>query len=240
MITKRRSKTAKRSLQGFTLIEVILAVTILAIVMSITYNALSQIMQSKKVLDEQNDLKSLANSLMGRLTRELQLAYAGVGLLPPADNLKQAVSTRLNMLAESNELGEGYSSDTITFAALEGGQYLPDGGTHSGLVQIKYSLKENDLGRLHSPPSFSLVREEIPMTRPYDRAYTKIMVFPVSSGIVSLHFAFYSFDTEKWSSTWGEEPNLGLPDLVRFSIVLRGISGKLHEFSTVVPLHEVE
>ena len=66
------------------------------------------------------------------------------------------------------------------------------------------------------------------------------MIFPVSPGVVSLRFRYYSQTEDKWYSSWGEDPRLGLPNLVRLTIALRSSSGRISDYSTVVPLHDAE
>ena len=219
---------------GFTLIEIILAITILAFIFVITYSALTAIITTKKALDDSRDVTTVASSVLTRLGRELQLAYAQSPLMPPRDRLDQFAPPRINLRGESKLLDSGKHGDSLTFLALEGGQYLPDGGTHSGLVQITYRIE-------HDPENpkadtYSLVREETPYTRPFDKAYQKSMIFPITDSLISLHFRYFSFDAQEWSTTWGDDKNNGLPSIIALTVVLRSPNGKNEEYSTSVAL----
>ena len=224
----------KSNSTGFTAIEVVMAIAILVLVMSVSYGSLRQIIHSKNALDETRALRKTADVVLTRLVRELQLSYNGKGgLLPPKDDLKNVPSDRIKLRGEPKEL-EGVPSDQITFLAQEGGQYLPDGGRHSGLVQISYRLEEDPESTDRS--ARILVREEIPYTRPFDRAYGFTMTFPVSRDVSALGLRYYSTAEEKWFNSWGIENRVNLPQIIEISIGIRSPQGKEQTLTTAVPL----
>lgn len=91
----------KRDSAGFTLIEIVIAVSILAAIVGVAYGSLTSIMRSKKLLDEERDLRAVANSVLTRMTRELQLAYSGVPLMPPRNQLNKRYSSKVNLIGTS-------------------------------------------------------------------------------------------------------------------------------------------
>lgn len=129
--------------------------------------------------------------------------------------------------------------DRVTFIALEGGQYLPDGGSHSGLVQLTYRAEQDPEDRGAENEKYYLVREESPYIRPYERAYEKTMVFPVTDALVELHLRYFDAESSRWVEEWLEDNNRGLPRMVEFSITLRSNSGKLETFTTSVPIRTI-
>ena len=224
---------------GFTLIELVIAIGILGIIMGIAYASLSQIIRSKTALDDERDLSMVANAVINRLSRELQLVYYGDGrenLLPPRNNLKGPSPSSTTLLGEQRSLSNGEAGDSITFLASEAGQYLPDGGTHTGIVQITYRAEPNPEQSSDTDSVFFLIRDETPKTRPYDQAYKRTMTFPVTSRLVGLEFKYFNGDKEEWASSWGQNGESKLPLIIQFSFSLRSPAGKIRTYASAVPV----
>ena len=230
----------RRAHRGFTLIEVVLAVSILAIIMGVTYSALNQIIRSKQVLDDSREVKAIVNSILLRMTRELQLAKAGVPLLPPRDKLDQFNKPSLNLVGDSLKLPNGQPGDSLTFIAAQGGQYLPDGSTNIGDVQITYRVEEDPEQAGVKGRTFYLVREEVPYTRPAKKAYEQAMVFPVTNRLVSLSLRYFDRRSSRWVTTWGTGANVKLPKLIEFAVKIKSSSGSIESFRTAVALRSVD
>jgi prepilin-type N-terminal cleavage/methylation domain-containing protein len=227
-------KSARHSHSGFTLIEIVIAISLLAAIIVILYGALSGIIASKKLLDDRRDGTAIASAILTRMTRELQLAYPQHALMPPQNDPDKRYPARVSFLGERKELGDHHFGDSITFLALEGGQYLPDGGTHSGLVQISYRVEKNP-DEPEKKGTYYLVRQETPYTRPFDRAYKKTMIFPVTTSLVSLKFKYFSNDTQEWTPNWDESKTM-LPSVVEFTVVIMTPAGHEESFTTSVAL----
>lgn len=222
-----------RTLQnGFTFLELVISIAILAMIMAVTYSSLSQIIRSKKLLDDARDSKAIADSILSRFTRELQLAFPDGAVMPPANKLTQPYPGQPRVLGVSKPGRDNSFMDSITFLSLEGGQYLPDGGTHTGVVQITYRAEPDPEDR--SGQDVYLIRDEVPYTRPYDVAYKKRMTFPITKSLVSLSFRYYDSKTESWVSTWGEPPRTWIPAVIKFTIKIRSPLGKIDEYSTSI------
>jgi len=231
-----------RRRSGFTLIELVIALALLAIIMSVCYSSLSGIIRTKNALDDSRDATALANAVLTRMTRELQLATSGVSLLAPANDLKKPYPSTINMIGEEKKVG-GRSNDRITFVAQEGGQYLPDGGTHAGIVQISYRVEQDPEMRSGSrrDESYYLIREEIPyFVRPLEKAYKKAMIFPITKSLVELQFRYFSEDSESWVNSWGKDPNIRLPKMVEFTVGIKSPQGVVRRYTTTVPLRTAE
>lgn len=221
--------------RGFTLIELLLAITILAMIMGVAYSALGEVVRAKRLLDDSRDSRSMCDAILQRFTRELQLAYNGPeGLLPPRDKTDEPLNSRIKLIGEKNE-ERGERADRITFLASEGGQYIPDGGTHSGLVQITYRV-ERDPDNSDKDAPLYLVREEVPYTRPFDKAYEKAMIFPITKQLVSLSFRYYDLEKTEWREDWGTLPQIGLPAMIEFSAAVRSPEGRIEIVTTAVAL----
>ncbi|RIL05131.1 MAG: hypothetical protein DCC75_11975 [Proteobacteria bacterium] len=220
---------------GFTLMELMIAISILSLVLSVAYSSLRQITRGKQLLDDSRDAHLIANSVLVRMTRELQLLVRdpGSNLLPPASNLNSA---RYGVLEGIRGNINSDAADSITFLAVEGGQYLPDGGAHSGIVQISYRVAEDPEQEGDPTPRYLFIRDEVPYIRPPDQAYKKIMTFPITNRLVSLEFSYFDPEKEQWIEEWQAAASNKAPSMIRFSLSVESPRGRIDQFSTVVPV----
>ena len=223
--------TTQRHIQsrGFTLIEIIIAISILAIIVGIAYGSFSQILRSKIILDDQSDVDSIGQTLMSRLAHELQSAYKAA-LLPECGE-KQTATTSEYFRGHKDSSSDGQSFDSVTFITRDGGQYMPDGGTHTGDVQLQY-LVAPDPDNANTP---TLYRREIPVIRPVDRACENKLNFPIVGNISSLSFRYYDSQNSKWLDTWGSETTQSpMPRFVYIKAKIKSPRGEIHSYETMV------
>lgn len=240
------------SQRGLTLLELILSVSILSVIILLNYSLLRGVIRAKTIIDDKRDGMFIANSVLTRLARELQLTTASRPLLPSCGTLSQApngsqgssgssgaVNTpRLVLVGEPGKTGQGVPNDTLTFLAKEGGQYIPDGGTHSGIVQITYRVEPDpDQSSLSSErKTFLLIRDETPYQRPPTRACKNAIRFPITKDLVSLRFKYFDGKTKEWSDTWTDTKSVRLPSLIQFSLTLKTPAGELETYTSAVAL----
>jgi prepilin-type N-terminal cleavage/methylation domain-containing protein len=228
-----------KSRNGFTLIEVVISISILVIILSTAYSAITQIISTKKILDDKRDVSIVASSIIRRLGKELQLATDENPII-----CSTTTPSTLKFAGSTKDSGCQGIDDGLTFVAMEGGQYLPDGGIHTGLVQITYRLtkdpekKQNGLS--------SLVREEIPYTVPNTndpkaweeakkKAFEKRMVFPVAENVTSFNLKYYDVNQNQWLNEWGVNQK-EVPAMIYYSISLVSPLGSEETYATAVPI----
>jgi prepilin-type N-terminal cleavage/methylation domain-containing protein len=251
---QQATRTQDKS-QGFTLIELVIAIAILVVIMSFAYSSLSSIVQSKNALDDGRDADMVANAVLTRLTRELSLAAisgktsgsSGTSetLFPPCnlddDNPK---FPGVRLLGEKETQRSGIRGDSISFIASDAGQYLPDGGTHTGLVQINYRVVENEDKELDKEGLHVLMREEIPFlpssatsnTARWKQVCKKAMTFPITNRLSNFSFEYFDRDSGKWLDSWSGTSLSSSPTLIRFSISLRSPKGVTRTYATSLPV----
>lgn len=217
---------------GMTLLELIVALSLFAIIAATAFSALMQIMSASKALDDERDVGMISNAVLSRLSRELQLMTPDGSLLPPAQSLKNVPGRNEDCRGTPETLKGGRSGDTITFIAEEAGQYVPDGQTHNGLVQITYRVEpvpgeENP----KDEEIFYLIRDEVPVISPPANAYQLRMTFPITKRLVGLKFRYFDEERDEWTDTW-DETRAYLPTIIHFVLKLRSPAGKVHTYAS--------
>ena len=241
----------KRSKQnGFTLIEIIIALAILSIMVTVAYKMLQSVIESKDVLDDARDGMFIGNSVLNRLSREFQLAESGIPLLPscdsvsgPAQNNPSTAQTSptpaqvsgINLVGEEKSVDSG-RGDTITFVAKEAGQYVPDGGTHTGRVQITYRVEKDPDQSGNKDQTYLLIRDEMPYQRPVKKACESAIHFPITKDLLGFELNYFNKRTNEWSTAWGSGQNIKLPSMIQFTVRLRSPDGQIMNHTTAVAL----
>ena len=246
-VNSPNSNLQRSSSAGFTLVEVILAIGILAVMMTINYRILKGITQAKKLIEDRREGMYIANSVITRLTREIQLA------------VKEPIMPKCSTISASNPRGaldddsggdpaapsvspfligkSGMNGTSLTFLAKEAGQYIPDGGTHSGLVQITYRMENDPEQRGLENAGLALVREEIPKIKPITKACNAVLVFPITTKLVSLQFRYFDPRQRAWVDAWDAQQSGRLPEMVQFTIALRSPAGEVQSYSSTVRIN---
>ena len=226
-----RTSSSSRS-KGFTLIEVILAISILSIMVVLNYRMIKNLIDAKLIVDDKREAMFVANSVLSRLTRELQLAVTKPTLLPPCDQPGAPPPTTA-FVATAGAQGNGA---VLTFSAREAGQYIPQGGTRSGVVQLTYRVESDPDSKGDKTAGLLLIRDEIPNRNPVQAACNNLIRFPITSNLVSLEYKFYDKKTRQWSDDWSGPKSSPLPDIVQFSLTLKSPKGDIDTYTTAVTL----
>lgn len=217
--------------RGFTLVELVIAVSILSIVLTVAYSTLSYVIRTKKLIDDRQEIAAIANAVLLRMSRELQLA-ADIDLLPPPSG--HPPGRTVPPLRGTKKNLEANRGDTIEFMAQEGGQYIPEGLANTGTVMIRYRVEKDPDSPKGSPSSYLLIRDEVPDIRPPSKAWEKLMTFPIAKNVVRLEFTYYNESEQKWADEWDPTTKI-LPSLIRMVLTIRSPAGVEHEFMTVLP-----
>ena len=223
----------RRRASGFTFIEIVISVSILAVIMAVTFSALTQIIRSKKILDDARDGKAIADSILTRMVRELQLAMETTPLLPLRTNLDKPLLNLPRLLAIRKELPGGIRTTELSFVTWNNTQFHPDGEVVSDLITYRVEPDPEDT----TGQRLRLIREEVPLISPPADAYKKTLAFPISHDIVQFEFLFFDNTNETWVDNWGQKPpRKELPSLVQLLFKIRSPLGAVQSYSTIVYL----
>jgi len=220
--------------RGFTLIEIMIATTILGIILLTVYGVLSRALYAKNHSEERADLYASGREAVLKIADELE------GALPPT------------------------AGRNIGFIGIPGtGRTPTDAVQFVVVVRRLYSVSQNRGGRalvsysLDPMPNtrslFALRRQEQLLTEvPIDETGTDISAAaptPVAFAayildqVAGLRFRYLNPQTGEWADSWDTtvevppgQPPVGLPGAVEVTLFLADPQGGVHDFSTIVDL----
>ena len=223
---------------GFTLIEVVLALGILSVMVVLNYNMITTIVESKMEIDDQRDSVFVANSVLTRLTRELQLVTKDPKLPPECDAAGRNPAQRQLAALLSEDGGQsGGKGPTLTFSAKEAGQHIHDGNSHSGVVRISYRVEPDPDQKGGDTPGLLFIRDEIPNRPPFDLACKDAIRFPITNRLVNVSYQFFDKRTGDWSNSWSGSTAATLPDIIQFTLWLKSDKGRVTSYTSAVRLN---
>ncbi len=235
-----RRKMPRRE-SGFTLIEVIIAIAILAAMVLLNYQLLRGIIKAKELIEDRRDVMYIANSLLTRLSRELQLAIAapqhplfecpdGPASAPPANAGPQRF-----LLGESDG-----KPGTILFMAKGAGQQTADSSGQTGVVMLKYSVEQDPDRSSDRDAPLVLMRSETPSSGQILKDCKKDIHFPITTNLLDFSLRFYDGQKKSWSNEWKEQRALPLPHIIEFTLVLQSPMGNKVTHTSAVRVSSVQ
>ncbi|MEP5766411.1 MAG: type II secretion system minor pseudopilin GspJ [Halieaceae bacterium] len=175
---------------GFTLIEVLIAMAITALVATLSFASLSSTLDSVEGLRSQGERISELNRAWVLLTRDINQFVAR-----PVRNEYGSV--------ESSMFGGAAADQSLSFT--RGGWHNTDQRTRSNLQRVRYLLEDTTLWR----ESYRV------LDRSSDSEPQRVALF---EGVISFEMAFLNsgtelregdFDTENWQIAWGSAEGNG-------------------------------
>lgn len=209
---------------GFTLIEVLLAVFIASIVMAVLYASFFQIIKAKEKVEEELELYHEARVIFSKLTRDLVTAFP---------------SGSLNSVTRSNTgdyfiAGQENNFSYVVFNSLSRTP-APD-SKESDQTEISYFVIPNE----EEPELFVLMRRDDP-TIGTEEGGTE---YPISERIVGFTLSYldensFNSETPELAFEWNSNQS-SLPKAVNVNIVLRNPRGEDIEFNTIILIPVVD
>jgi len=216
------------SSRGFTLLEVLVASSILTIVLAILYGVFSQTLTSKRIAEERSTLSRTARVLLLRMGEDLQASFPFA-----SENARFVGKTRRTST---------FPQASVSFMSFANAQ-LTNVGREGDWSEIAYDLIPDPL----APTLWQLVRRvrlTSESTRGSRQDEQEAEVLPLLSRVQGLRFRF--FDGRTWVEEWGQDRTRGrIPQAVEVELALasaekprdrRTESSEGTTFSTLVDL----
>lgn len=193
-----------RTDSGFTLLEVLIAVAVTALLMLTVYGVFTPVSKAKERLETEGESYHLARVLFDRLGREIRGAY-------------------FSPQAGSKTRFQGGTDDTgRPFLLLSTTAATPQEGSAGGVVLVRYQLRDDAEAEPGSTEQV-LLRGEAPL---FVEDAERAPGYRLGTGIVGLKLRF--FDGSDWQEQWPPDPSRPvLPQQVEVSLTLRAGAGEL-------------
>lgn len=206
--------------EGFTLIEVLLAVFIASIVLGVLYASFFQVIKAKEKVEEELELYHEARVIFSKMTKDLSTAFPRGRINSPLENTPADFFTG----------GQDGNYSTLTFTSLS--RTPAKDAKESDQTEISYFVQPTE----DEPELFSLMRRDDPTIGTDEGG----IQYPISERIVGFTLSYIgeeslSFNTDnqelvfEWSSASGL-----LPNAVNVNLVLRSPRGDDIEFNSLI------
>ena len=192
---------------GFTLIEVLVAISLLTIVLTSIYGIFSAVSSAKERLDGDSADYQLARVLFDRLGRELRSYH-------PIDQLSFK--------------GSG-ATDSLFSLEFTSRAVSPLAGEGAGIAMIRYWLEPDPQG---DQKNWVLLRSETPLHGQV-QAGAKAKALRLAGGIAEMDLRYYN--SGQWFDSW-EAQGGTLPELVEISLQLESEPGQSTLFRSAFDL----
>ncbi len=192
-----------RTRAGFTLLEVVVALGILALIASLTFSTIASALNTRDMLEADDAVNQSARIAMARIRRDLSLAYLTKNT--------SAVNTYRTLF-----VGQNSDPDRVWFASLAH-QRLYRGARESDQTEVTYWTEDDPDTR----GAKVLLRREAP--RIDQEPERDGAIAPLAYDVVSFDLRYLDSQTAEWKDEWDttgvDTPNR-LPRAVQVALVL--------------------
>ncbi len=199
--------------KGFTLLEVLLAMSILALIMTVIYTSFSTASRSVESAELLRDETDLARTLIARLSQDIENADC------------DHVAYNAVFYGKKDEVGtEGVKRRHDSLALTTLTNFPRPDSKETELLEVGYYFKEKADGK-----GYSLMRREKRELTQELKPLEGGVEYELTDQVDELRFR-YSGSGSTWVDEWGSSVQCMKPALVEMTVVL--LSGK--QYSTVV------
>jgi general secretion pathway protein J len=191
--------------KGFTLIEVLLAMTILAVMMTVIYTSFSTAGRNVKQAETIRDQTDLARTLISRISDDIANAYVNRNM-----NYSARITIFDGQKEEVENSGEKIRHDSITLTTLTNWR-KPD-SKEMELWEVGYFFKEKPDGS-----GYTLFRREKRELSKDVPALEGGVEYEITDRAQSLQFRYY--DGSNWTDAWDKSLNK-VPTAVEIALTL--------------------
>ena len=207
----------RRRASGFTLVEVMIAMSITAIIGAMALGAFQRAHAAQQAVEAQDERVGGARAALGRMSRELSSAFVS----------EHFDRTRYRERPTIFRGRDGGDRDSILFATMAHVRGIRDAKESDESV-IEYSVEPDP----EAPAEYALFRrEKVRIDEEPDRGGTKAVLL---RHVTAFDVAYWDWQKEEWARDWSTAPGDRplLPARVRVRLTLRMPDGKDKVFET--------
>ena len=218
-------KDHKIDQKGFTLIEVILAVGISAVVLTLVYSSLFQVINTKDTLETRNEVSHEVRVIFSRINRDISNIYQrgkNYGVTAP--------KTPYFLGTVENE------NSRLVFTSLARDSVL-SGGRQSDQTEISYYLVALNEDDFEEEKLYALVRRD----NPYFGQEDEGIYFPISKRVSDFDINYLDEQTfnglsEEQKTEWNSAAVNSLPLAVEINLAIRNERGEDERYSKIISI----
>jgi len=226
MSTRRRHRLA-RGQGGFTLIEIMLALSLMALVTSLLWGTFAQTAKVKKRIEQAQDRTHTLRVALMRMSREIEMAFVSA-------SESVGVEQRRTMFS-----GIAHSDfDELRFSWFGHQRMRADAAEGDTAVVHYFTEPDPD-----DPLVTNLMRRETRRIEAKDPSLIPGETYMLCPAITRLKFAYYDYQQKDWREEWDTTTADGmqyLPTQVRISLTVLDERGEPLTFISVARLHVLE
>ncbi len=192
---------------GFTLLEVLIAVAIMSMIVSIIYTSFFTAGENVKQAEAIRDATDLARTLEAKLSNDIANAYLNQNMNAPA------VTTIFYGKKAESDTGLGTSSrhDSLSLTTLT--NWRRPSSKETDLWEVGYDFKEKPDGT-----GWDLMRREKRELSKDTPALEGGVEYEMTDRVVSLQLRYY--DGSSWVDEWDSRTRQRLPNVVEIKLLL--------------------
>lgn len=215
----RPRAAARRAASGFTLIEVMLALAILAFITTIMWGSFSQTVTSKRAIEAAQDRLHTVRVALMRMSREVEMAY-----LSASENT--ALANKRTFFAGSSRADvDELSFSSFAHQRLRAG--LAEGDT---TIITYYGERDPDDRRVTN-----LMRRETRRLQAEDPKLLTGEAYVLCPDVSKVKFSYYDFKKKEWQGEWSTLNATGtqyMPTHVRITLTVIDERGQEVSYAT--------
>lgn len=215
LILRRR---ARRPAAGFTLIELMLAIAILALITTLMWSSFSQASRNKKRVEAQQERTHTVRTALLRMARELEMSFLSESEEPDAT------------LPRTQFLGVSRPDVDELWLTSFAHQRLRAGAPESDAAAIGYFGERDPEDRR----VLNLMRKESRRLVPKDPHDIPGETYVLCPDIVRLKFSYYDYHKKEWQDAWDSKV-MGqnfLPSHVHIALTVLDDQGREQTYAT--------
>jgi len=203
------NKSNRPNIKGFTLLEILVAIAILATVLSLLYSSFTKTLAEMNETAFEADIYQMARITLERIRDDLE---CGILLKKEeASEDEEDTSGTVDFLAQNEEI-DGRDADSLVFLSTK---YLSlyEEDEYSGLTRIAFYVKKNE-----EEEAFTLYRSDTPEIGNAPEEQTGGLI--LCDSLFSINFTYYDSEgdeSDEWNSAEGESEGK-LPAMVSIQL----------------------
>jgi general secretion pathway protein J len=214
--------------RGFTLIEIMLALGLMAFVTSLLWGTFSQTAKIKKRIESAQDRTHTVRVALMRMTREIEMAF-------------RSGTDATNGAAERRTMFSGTAHndfDELRFSWFGHQRMRADAPEGDTSVVTYLSMPDLD-----DPMVTNIMRKETKRLEAKDQKLIPAETYILCPAVSRLKFAYYDYRQKDWREEWDTTTADGqqyMPTQVRISLTVLDERGMAVTFTSIARLHVTE